>query len=198
MGSFREIDLFSDADTVRTTHLLLHRMVPPTRLTYKCVDTLFGGLLLAQTVDGLSWSAFFDDKDHALHVMQSAFAGTTFSEGTGMWMQAAQRIIRDPLSARDSLCLNVTGSQFRLAVLRQLLDTPFGALTTYGSIATRLGDPKSSRAVGGAVGANPIAFFIPCHRVVNADGTAGHFRWGAARKKAMIAFEAENAGQELL
>lgn len=190
MGTFREIeDLFSEADTGRTAHLLLHREVPPAEVVFKVVDSPFGKLVLGQTNDGLCWSAFADDESRGMEELVQAFPGTAITNSGGMWIRRAERIISDPLFSRDSLCLLVKGSQFRLGVWRQLLDTPFGSLTSYGRIAGRLGDVGASRAVGAAVGANTIAFFIPCHRVVNADGTSGHFRWGAERKKAMIAWE---------
>ena len=197
MGTFPEIDdLFSKADVVRTTHLLLHRTVMPDAVTYKFISTPAGKLLLGQAADGLCWSAFCDDENKALEEMTGVFREAVITPGGGLWLRKAENIMADPVRARDSLCLLVSGSQFRLGVWRQLLDTPFGTVTTYGRIAAGLGDPNASRAVGAAVGANPIAYFIPCHRVVNADGTTGHFRWGAETKKTLIAFEREAAAKK--
>lgn len=190
MGAFHEIDLFSEPDSARTAHLMVHRTAPVSRVTFRFIESPFGDLLIGETTDGLCWSAFFNDRSAALEEMQSTFAGAVVEEGTGGWLRLAQRIIMDPLGTRQSLSLHVPGSQFRLSVWRQLLDTPFGSVTTYGRIARKLGDANASRAVGAAVGANQIAYFIPCHRVLNADGTTGDFRWGAELKKTLIAFEA--------
>jgi len=75
-------------------------------------------------------------------------------------------------------------------VWRALLELPFGALATYGSIAARIGAPSAARAVGAAVGANPIAWLIPCHRVIRESGALGGYRWGMERKSAMLGWEA--------
>jgi AraC family transcriptional regulator of adaptative response/methylated-DNA-[protein]-cysteine methyltransferase len=184
-------DLFSEADLARTTHLLLHFALPPSAVTYKCIDSPFGHMLLGETPDGLCWSSFTHDKTQGVDELQAAFPVATVKEGTGMWLRKATRIMADPLRSRDVLCFHVQGSGFRMAVWRHLLDLPFGSLTSYGEIAQRLGAVNYARAVGSAVAANTIAFFIPCHRVVNASGNSGHFRWGEERKKALIAWESK-------
>lgn len=79
---------------------------------------------------------------------------------------------------------------FQLKVWESLLKIPMGALSTYGDIATKLGNPKSSRAVGTAIGRNPVAFLIPCHRVIQSSGKIGGYMWGQDRKVAMIGWEA--------
>ena len=71
-----------------------------------------------------------------------------------------------------------------------LLKIPMGSLSTYGEIAEQIGNPKASRAVGTAIGSNPIAHLIPCHRVIQASGNSGQYHWGSVRKKAMIGWEA--------
>ena len=75
-------------------------------------------------------------------------------------------------------------------VWQALLNVPLGALASYQDIARMIGKPEASRAVGGAVGGNPIAYLIPCHRVIRKSGNIGAYRWGTARKKAMLAWEA--------
>ncbi|MCC2639038.1 MAG: methylated-DNA--[protein]-cysteine S-methyltransferase [Moraxellaceae bacterium] len=90
--------------------------------------------------------------------------------------------------------LFVKGSQFQLRVWEALLRIPEGELATYGTLAAALGQPGASRAVGGAVGANPVALLIPCHRVIRATGETGGYRWGEARKRVLLA--AELAWQE--
>ena len=84
----------------------------------------------------------------------------------------------------------VCGTTFQLKVWRSLLRIPPGSVATYSSIALAIGNPGAARAVGTACGANPVAWLIPCHRVVRATGGPGGYRWGAERKKAMLAAEA--------
>ena len=83
----------------------------------------------------------------------------------------------------------VRGSHFQLRVWRALLELPFGTVTHYGELARRIDQPGAARAVGAAVGANPIAWLIPCHRVLRADGTLGGYRWDPCRKQVMLDWE---------
>lgn len=83
----------------------------------------------------------------------------------------------------------VRGSRFQVRVWRALLQIPRGALTSYGRLAAQLGNPGAARAVGGAVGKNPLACLIPCHRVIRESGALGDYRWGATRKRAMLVWE---------
>ena len=93
--------------------------------------------------------------------------------------------------------LLVRGTNFQVRVWQALLRIPSGAVISYGDLARRLGNPGAARAVGGAVGANPISYLIPCHRVVREATGLGHYRWGAERKHALLAWEAARvAGPE--
>lgn len=85
--------------------------------------------------------------------------------------------------------LHLRGTNFQIKVWQALLTIPAGSLVSYGDLAALIGAPKASRAVGSAVGANPIAYLIPCHRVIQSLGVIGHYHWGSARKQAMIARE---------
>jgi AraC family transcriptional regulator of adaptative response/methylated-DNA-[protein]-cysteine methyltransferase len=91
--------------------------------------------------------------------------------------------------APPSLALHVKGTNFQLKVWNALLKIPDGSVTTYGALASSIGDPKASRAVGSAVGANPISYLIPCHRVIRATGELGGYAWGVDRKRVMLALE---------
>lgn len=105
--------------------------------------------------------------------------------------QLAQALANDlfsPTSATPGLVL--AGTQFQHEVWRTLQQIPSGRLTTYGAIARAIGAPTASRAVGAAVGANRIAWLIPCHRVIRASGVLTGYRWGSARKAAMLGWEA--------
>ena len=86
--------------------------------------------------------------------------------------------------------LHLKGTDFQLKVWETLLKIPVGGLTTYGDIAAGINNPRACRAVGTAVGENPVAFLIPCHRVIRASGELGNYHWGEIRKSAMIGWEA--------
>ena len=86
--------------------------------------------------------------------------------------------------------LHLKGTDFQLKVWETLLKIPMGKLSTYGNIAEQIQSPKASRAVGSAIGDNPVAFLIPCHRVIQSTGTFGGYHWGSTRKTAMIGWEA--------
>lgn len=90
------------------------------------------------------------------------------------------------------LNLHLRGTNFQLKVWEALLQIPSGAVTTYEGLAQRIGQPNASRAVGSAVGHNPIAVLIPCHRVIRKVGDFGNYRYGASRKKALLAREFMN------
>lgn len=96
------------------------------------------------------------------------------------------RAERDPA---QPLAVLVRGTNFQVRVWEALLRIPTGATTTYGALARALGQPTAARAVGGAVGANPVAVLIPCHRVLRADGNRGGYRWGTERKRQLLAWE---------
>jgi AraC family transcriptional regulator, regulatory protein of adaptative response / methylated-DNA-[protein]-cysteine methyltransferase len=96
-------------------------------------------------------------------------------------------------SPTDPLSLYVRGTGFQLQVWRALLEVPPGQVTTYGRLAEALGRPGAARAVGSAVAANPVAYLIPCHRVVRASGDLGGYRWGVERKRAMLEWEGAGA-----
>ncbi len=90
---------------------------------------------------------------------------------------------------QHKLKLNIHGTHFQIKVWQALLLIPFGSIITYGLIASFINHPKSSRAVGTAIGNNPIGFIIPCHRVVASTGAISGYRWGINRKKAILAWE---------
>jgi AraC family transcriptional regulator of adaptative response/methylated-DNA-[protein]-cysteine methyltransferase len=91
--------------------------------------------------------------------------------------------------SESPLRLHLRGTNFQIKVWEALLQIPTGALTTYEQIAARIGKPAALRAVGTAVGHNPIAYLIPCHRVIRKTGEYGNYRYGSARKKVMLAKE---------
>ena len=99
----------------------------------------------------------------------------------------------DHVEKGEPLPVALYGTPFRRQIWRALLDIPPGATRTYGELAATAGCPRAARAVGAAVGANPISWFIPCHRALAADGRLHNYHWGVARKRAMLTFERAHA-----
>ena len=99
--------------------------------------------------------------------------------------------VQDAAGARFSVPLDPQGTPFQQAVWRALLAIPSGSATSYGALARLLGKPQALRAVGAAVGRNPVGILIPCHRVVRSDGALSGYRWGIERKRTLIAREAQ-------
>ena len=103
--------------------------------------------------------------------------------------------IFDPTDSQN-LILHLRGTNFQIQVWRALLRIPFGSLTTYQHLAQALGKPTAARAVGNAVGNNPVGYLIPCHRVIRGSGELGGYRWGLDRKAALIGWEAARCDAE--
>ncbi|UNM97154.1 methylated-DNA--[protein]-cysteine S-methyltransferase [Ignatzschineria rhizosphaerae] len=156
---------------------------------YQFVETLFGALLIASTDKGICHMAFITEKVPALEYLKQQFPKATYKEQvTQMQSQALQ--IFDPENKNLSkIKLHLKGTDFQLKVWESLLKIPSGSLTTYHSIAKEIGNEKASRAVGSAIGKNPIAFIIPCHRVIQTSGHLGGYMWGLTRKNAIIGWE---------
>ena len=106
---------------------------------------------------------------------------------------AALKLARQVFEQGEALPVALYGTPFRRQIWRALLEIPAGATATYGALAKASGNPKAARAVGAAVGANPISWFIPCHRALAADGRLHNYHWGVDRKRAMLTFERAHA-----
>jgi AraC family transcriptional regulator of adaptative response/methylated-DNA-[protein]-cysteine methyltransferase len=156
-------------------------------------QTPFGTAFVAETARGLCRLAFVDSMSAASELKSLRTA----------WPKAA--VVRDDARATTlvdtiwghepvTLPLSVCGTNFQVQVWRALLELDAGETVTYSALAERLGKPKGARAVGNAVGANPIAWIIPCHRVLRAGGDLGGYRWGAARKQMIRRWEERHIG----
>ena len=156
------------------------------------LDTRFGAAALAWTGRGVC--ALWIGEDHALVCAQVL---TFFPEarvvGPDSRHRAAAAALEDPALA-STVPVDPLGSSFQQHVWAVLRQVPPGAQVTYGQIAAVLDDPGAARAVGAACGANRVAGLIPCHRVIRTDGSLGGFRWGIARKQALLAREASRRG----
>jgi AraC family transcriptional regulator of adaptative response/methylated-DNA-[protein]-cysteine methyltransferase len=162
-------------------------------ITYGFHDSLFGRALVMRTPRGLCGLAFADpDEDvAALADMKRRWPRATYVEDTSETAETAARIF-DPQLWRPDRPLRIVmiGTDFEVRVWETLLGIPMGKASTYSDIATKLGNPKACRAVGAAVGKNPISFVVPCHRVLGRSGDITGYHWGLTRKRAMLGWEA--------
>ena len=166
------------------------------QINYSYAESPFGNVLVASTAKGVCYMGFADDKDEALMQLRSMFPAATYNQMLDRIQQHALYIFTQDWSKLDQIKLHLKGTEFQLQVWEALIKIPMGRLTTYQQIASTVARPGASRAVGTAVGSNPVAFLIPCHRVIRATGALGEYMWGANRKTAMIAWEASKLDLE--
>ncbi|MEX0685498.1 MAG: methylated-DNA--[protein]-cysteine S-methyltransferase [Balneolales bacterium] len=167
-------------------------------INYSYARSPFGGVLVASTTKGICHIAFFDNKAYAFAALRSKFPKATYLQNPDHAQHNALLIFSQDWSKLDEVKLHLKGSDFQLKVWETLLKIPMGQLSTYGAIARQLEMPNASRAVGTAIGRNPIAFLIPCHRVIQSTGAMGGYHWGSTRKAALIGWEAAKANVENL
>lgn len=154
----------------------------------------FGACLIATTGRGICALRFVDDRSDAAAQLRQEWPGARLIADTSGTAPLAARIFRPFVEPPPRpLALLVKGTNFQIKVWHALLALPFGSMTTYRMIASNIGHPEAARAVGNAVGANPIAWLIPCHRVIRESGTFGTYRWGEPRKAAMLGWEFAHA-----
>ncbi|MDI9364830.1 MAG: methylated-DNA--[protein]-cysteine S-methyltransferase [Flavobacterium sp.] len=160
------------------------------QIKYSFADTIFGDMVIASTQKGVCYMAFIEDAAVGFNNLQSHFSKANFIEQTDELQQHALSIFSKDWQHLQQIKLHLKGTNFQLKVWEALLKIPTGQLTTYGNIANTINSPKASRAVGTAIGSNPVAFLIPCHRVIQTTGNIGGYMWGATRKTAIIGWEA--------
>ncbi len=160
------------------------------RINYSFQSSIFGKLLIASTPKGICYLAFTEDGQASFEELKSYFPNAQFNETTDSLQQKAIACFSKERTTTEELKLHLKGTDFQLKVWNSLLKIPLGELSSYGKIASTIESPKASRAVGTAIGDNPVAFLIPCHRVIQSSGTYGQYRWGSIRKKVLIGWEA--------
>jgi AraC family transcriptional regulator of adaptative response/methylated-DNA-[protein]-cysteine methyltransferase len=159
-------------------------------INYSFAESPFGNILVASTPKGICHIAFADDETVALASLQTMFPNAKYKQVVDMAQQNVLYIFTHDWNKLNEVKLHLKGTEFQLKVWETLLKIPMGQLSTYGDIARHIKNPTASRAVGSAIGDNPIAFLIPCHRVIQSTGVFGGYMWGADRKAAMIGWEA--------
>jgi AraC family transcriptional regulator, regulatory protein of adaptative response / methylated-DNA-[protein]-cysteine methyltransferase len=158
---------------------------------YSHAETLFGDVLIASTDKGICHLSFVDNNIESSELeIISRFPASTLEQKTDLHQQQGLRLFRGNWSDLNSIKLHLKGTPFQIKVWNALLHIPPGSLKSYLSIANEIGDANASRAVGTAIGNNPIAYLIPCHRVITSSGNLGGYHWGIDRKSAIIGWEA--------
>jgi AraC family transcriptional regulator, regulatory protein of adaptative response / methylated-DNA-[protein]-cysteine methyltransferase len=165
-------------------------------IRYSFHPTLFGNVLVASTEKGVCHIAFDDSEENALAQLGARFPMAAFISEADLAHTNALRIFYGFADDLPQVKLHLKGSEFQLKVWEALLKIPAGELSTYGKLASGIGQPSASRAVGTAIGSNPVAFLIPCHRVIQSTGHFGGYMWGPARKAAIIGWESAKVNAE--
>ena len=159
-------------------------------IDYGVYNSPFGNIFVAATARGICKLSFIDQDKVELHIddLQRRWPKANLRNQDSDRLKIIESLFTHQELKRP-LSLHVTGTNFQVSVWRALLQIPAGALTSYNQIADAVGRPKAARAVGTAIGSNPVAFFIPCHRVLQQSGNIGGYLWGTTRKHAMHAWE---------
>lgn len=167
-------------------------------INYSFAESPFGNILVASTEKGICYMAFSDDETVAFQIMQTHFPNAHFKQMADLIQQNALSIFTHDWARLNQIKLHLKGTDFQLKVWQTLLKIPMGQLTTYGAIANKIENPNASRAVGTAIGSNPVAFLIPCHRVIQSTGILGGYMWGNTRKTAIIGWEGTKTPSEFI
>jgi AraC family transcriptional regulator of adaptative response/methylated-DNA-[protein]-cysteine methyltransferase len=161
-------------------------------IQYGFHPTMFGECLLAVTERGICGLSFVPTgkRSQVLAELHNRWTGAKFSEEPGTTQSYVDRLFsRTGRRSQKPLPLLLKGTNFQIKVWEALMRIPEGTVVSYEDVARAVGNPKASRAVGTAVGVNPIAYVIPCHRVIQRAGVIGNYHWGSARKKALLGWE---------
>jgi len=165
-------------------------------INYSFAETPFGNILVASTPRGICHMSFADNETLALRSMQEMFPNASYRQMVDLAQQNVLYVFTHDWTRLNQIKLHLKGTEFQLKVWETLLKIPMGQLATYGNIAKQIQRPTASRAVGTAIGDNPVAFLITCHRVIQSSGVFGQYHWGSIRKTAIIGWEAARSSAE--
>lgn len=158
-------------------------------INFSHAETLFGNILIASTPKGICHISFVVEYPDISDLI-CRFPAAKLEQKTDLLQQEALKLFRGDWTDLDKIKLHLKGTPFQIKVWNALLKIPSGSLKSYHHIAGDIGDPRASRAVGTAIGSNPVAYLVPCHRVITSSGNLGGYHWGIDRKSALIGWEA--------
>ena len=158
------------------------------QIRFAIAQCSLGSILVAATDRGVCAIALGDEPEALLHDLQDRFPRAQLRGGDDDFDRTVAAVLGfvEAPAAGLELPLDLRGTSFQLRVWQALRAVPPGTTVSYAQIARRLGIPKASRAVGAAIAANPVAVAVPCHRVIRSDGALSGYRWGVARKRALL------------
>jgi len=168
------------------------------RISYGFSSSPFGQCLIATTERGICHLGFVEEgkQSEAFDQLHQSWPGAAFTEDVSVISSIANRIFKiDPHKKSRPFNLHLKGTNFQVNVWKALLRIPEGSVVSYQDVASYMGRATATRAVASAVAVNPVAYLIPCHRVITKSGKIHRYRWGAARKKALIGWEAARSRQ---
>jgi AraC family transcriptional regulator of adaptative response/methylated-DNA-[protein]-cysteine methyltransferase len=155
---------------------------------YSIFESRFGKILIASTDRGICNILFCDTIVAGITDLKRRWPKAHLLQKTQSMHLVIQKYFKD-LKPNSKIKFHVRGTNFQIKVWEALLSIPPGAGSTYGKIAAHIGKPNAVRAVGNAVGDNPVCYIIPCHRVLRSNGEIGGYYWGVERKRTMLAYE---------
>lgn len=160
-------------------------------IEYGFHPTPFGECIIGVTSRGICHLSFLqeDSRSTAIEELERAWENATICENSHHTETMAHAIFNRKPGKPEKLSVLVKGTNFQVKVWNALLQVPFGQVSSYQSIAQHIGQPNALQAVGSAIGANPIAYLIPCHRIIRKNLIIGEYHWGTERKKAMLGWE---------
>lgn len=166
------------------------------RIEYAVHDTPFGKAFIARTSRGICNFSFLENADIDAHVtgLHKTWPHALVYEDRQTTLAPIKALFGGEKKSNRPLSLHVSGTNFQISVWKALLQIPPAMVASYSQVATAIGHPRSARAVGLAVGANPVALLIPCHRVIQQSGKLGGYHWGETRKRAIHAWESARHG----
>ncbi len=156
-------------------------------ISYGISESPFGSCFIGLSHRGICYLSFIENIKDGLKELQETWPRANLKQDKESTRAMISKIFDH--TRQDALRVILSGTPFQLRVWKALLAIPPGQVLSYGDLATRLGHPKAARAVGSAVGANSIAYLIPCHRVIRETGIIGEYRWGPCRKRAILGWE---------
>ncbi|MFT3675657.1 MAG: methylated-DNA--[protein]-cysteine S-methyltransferase [Chitinophagaceae bacterium] len=166
-------------------------------IRYQYADSIFGRLLIASTQKGICYMAFADEESVAMNELKRLFPHASYKNEPDPYQIQALDVISGKGKDIGEIKLHLKATPFQLKVWELLLRIPQGQACSYGQLAQAIGQPGAARAVGTAVGDNPVAFLIPCHRVIRSSGVLGDYHWGSDRKMALLGWESARADQSV-
>jgi len=159
------------------------------RINYHFYESPFGDIMIASTLKGICSVEFIEDEKVAKNNLKLKFPKSKIEQEQDCHQKLASSFFKGNFGYETIIQLHIHGTDFQHKVWEILLDIPMGNLTTYLKIAEEMNNRLSARAVGHAIGSNPVAFLIPCHRVVQSNGNISGYMWGKTRKTAILAWE---------